>query len=153
MARVGEEFPLECPACGGDIQLIAFGPQMDHIARNVERHQKDVFIDDDEGDRLVRELLGIRMRTCLPNVAAAKMHHDLFERDSAVLPQPGIFLGLPFEPHAKVCLLGTHSARPGAPRLPDGLEFGGQPLQAPAACRSSLAASIRWTTQPPPLHS
>jgi hypothetical protein len=23
MARVGEEFPLECPACGGDIQLIA----------------------------------------------------------------------------------------------------------------------------------
>ena len=24
MARVGEEFPLECPACGGDIRLIAF---------------------------------------------------------------------------------------------------------------------------------
>ena len=24
MARVGEEFPLECPGCGGDIQLIAF---------------------------------------------------------------------------------------------------------------------------------
>ncbi|MCX7414950.1 MAG: hypothetical protein NTY25_00430 [Planctomycetia bacterium] len=24
MARVGEEFPLECPNCGGDIQLIAF---------------------------------------------------------------------------------------------------------------------------------
>ena len=24
MARVGEEFPLECPACGGDIGLIAF---------------------------------------------------------------------------------------------------------------------------------
>jgi hypothetical protein len=23
MARVGEEFPLECPACGGDIRLIA----------------------------------------------------------------------------------------------------------------------------------
>jgi hypothetical protein len=21
MARVGEEFPLECPACGGDIRL------------------------------------------------------------------------------------------------------------------------------------
>ena len=83
---------------------------MDHIARNVERHQKDVFIDDDEGDRLVRVLHGIRMRTCLPNVAAAKMHHDLFERDSAVLPQPGIFLGLPLEPHAKVCLLGTTAA-------------------------------------------
>ena len=24
LARVGEEFPLECPACGGDIRLIAF---------------------------------------------------------------------------------------------------------------------------------
>ena len=24
MARVGEEFPLDCPACGGDIRLIAF---------------------------------------------------------------------------------------------------------------------------------
>ena len=24
MARVGEEFPLECPVCGGDIRLIAF---------------------------------------------------------------------------------------------------------------------------------
>ena len=24
MARVGEEFPLECPGCGGDIGLIAF---------------------------------------------------------------------------------------------------------------------------------
>ena len=23
MARLGEEFPLECPACGGDIRLIA----------------------------------------------------------------------------------------------------------------------------------
>jgi hypothetical protein len=24
MARVGEEFPLQCPNCGGDIRLIAF---------------------------------------------------------------------------------------------------------------------------------
>jgi hypothetical protein len=24
LARVGEEFPLECPNCGGDIRLIAF---------------------------------------------------------------------------------------------------------------------------------
>ena len=24
LARVGEEFPLECPACGGDIRLISF---------------------------------------------------------------------------------------------------------------------------------
>jgi uncharacterized C2H2 Zn-finger protein len=23
MARVGEEFPLQCPLCGGDIRLIA----------------------------------------------------------------------------------------------------------------------------------
>ena len=27
MARVGEEFPLECPACGGDIRLRADGRQ------------------------------------------------------------------------------------------------------------------------------
>jgi hypothetical protein len=26
MARVGEEFPLECPGCGGDIRLIALHP-------------------------------------------------------------------------------------------------------------------------------
>jgi hypothetical protein len=26
MARVGEEFPLQCPACGGDIRLISFHP-------------------------------------------------------------------------------------------------------------------------------
>jgi hypothetical protein len=26
LARVGEEFPLLCPACGGDIRLIAFIP-------------------------------------------------------------------------------------------------------------------------------
>jgi len=26
LARVGEEFPLECPACGGDIRLIALHP-------------------------------------------------------------------------------------------------------------------------------
>jgi hypothetical protein len=24
MAQVGEEFPTECPRCGGDIRLIAF---------------------------------------------------------------------------------------------------------------------------------
>jgi len=24
MARMGEEFPLQCPGCGGDIRLIAF---------------------------------------------------------------------------------------------------------------------------------
>ena len=24
LARIGEQFPLECPACGGDIRLIAF---------------------------------------------------------------------------------------------------------------------------------
>jgi hypothetical protein len=24
MARVGEEFPLPCPGCGGDIRLLAF---------------------------------------------------------------------------------------------------------------------------------
>ena len=27
MARVGEEFPFACPACGGDIRLIAFIPE------------------------------------------------------------------------------------------------------------------------------
>jgi hypothetical protein len=33
MARVGEEFPLECPACGGDIRLIAFIPDPGPIRR------------------------------------------------------------------------------------------------------------------------
>ncbi len=28
MARVGEEFPLECPNYGGDIRLIAFSRSM-----------------------------------------------------------------------------------------------------------------------------
>ena len=28
MARVGEEFPLECPGCGGDIRLIVMRPQL-----------------------------------------------------------------------------------------------------------------------------
>ena len=27
MARVGEEFPLECPGCGGDIRLTGDGRQ------------------------------------------------------------------------------------------------------------------------------
>jgi hypothetical protein len=33
MARVGEEFPLECPNCGGDIRLIAFITQPGPIRR------------------------------------------------------------------------------------------------------------------------
>ena len=44
MARVGEEFPLECPACGGDIRLIAFitepGPIrkiLTHLAEPLEQ--------------------------------------------------------------------------------------------------------------------
>ena len=31
MARVGEEFSLGCPACGGDIQLIAFITEPGHV--------------------------------------------------------------------------------------------------------------------------
>ncbi|NBX29630.1 hypothetical protein EBR04_04140 [bacterium] len=37
MARVGEEFPLECPACGGDIRLIAFITEPGPI-RNILTH-------------------------------------------------------------------------------------------------------------------
>jgi hypothetical protein len=33
MARVGEEFPLECPGCGGDIRLIAFITQPEPIRK------------------------------------------------------------------------------------------------------------------------
>jgi hypothetical protein len=33
MARVGEEFPLACPTCGGDIRLIAFITEPGPIAR------------------------------------------------------------------------------------------------------------------------
>ena len=46
MARVGEEFPLECPWCGGDIRLIAFitelGPIrqiLTHLGEPLERVQ------------------------------------------------------------------------------------------------------------------
>ena len=76
------------------------GPQVNHVAYHVERYEKDVVIDDDEDNRLVRILAAIRMRARLPDVTAAEMHHDLVERDPTVLPQPGIFLGTPFEPHA-----------------------------------------------------
>ena len=45
MARVGEEFPLECPACGGDIRLIAFitepGPIrkiLTHLGELIQAH-------------------------------------------------------------------------------------------------------------------
>jgi hypothetical protein len=37
MARVGEEFPLECPSCGGDIRLIAFITEPGPI-RNILTH-------------------------------------------------------------------------------------------------------------------
>ena len=33
MARVGEEFPLECPGCGGDIRLIAFITELGPIRK------------------------------------------------------------------------------------------------------------------------
>ena len=38
LARVGEEFPLECPNCGGDIRLIAFRPFYQHVHEN-----RDIF--------------------------------------------------------------------------------------------------------------
>ena len=45
LARVGEEFPLECPACGGDIRLIAFitepGPIrkiLTHLGELIQAH-------------------------------------------------------------------------------------------------------------------
>jgi hypothetical protein len=34
MARVGEEFPLECPGCGGDIRLIALHPSRGRSGRS-----------------------------------------------------------------------------------------------------------------------
>jgi hypothetical protein len=34
MARVGEEFPLECPNCGGDIRLIALQPSRGRSERS-----------------------------------------------------------------------------------------------------------------------
>ena len=40
MARMGEEFPLECPACGGDIRLIAFITEPGPI-RKTRAHPQD----------------------------------------------------------------------------------------------------------------
>ena len=34
IARVGEEFPLECPGCGGDIRLIALHPSRGRSGRS-----------------------------------------------------------------------------------------------------------------------
>jgi hypothetical protein len=33
MAQVGEEFPLQCPGCGGDIRLIAFITESEPIRK------------------------------------------------------------------------------------------------------------------------
>ena len=41
MARVGEEFPLECPACGGDIRLSEDGRQEPaHFEPEVRKRKK-----------------------------------------------------------------------------------------------------------------
>ena len=41
MARVGEEFPLECPACGGDIRLREDGRQEPaHFEPEVRKRKK-----------------------------------------------------------------------------------------------------------------
>jgi hypothetical protein len=41
MARVGEEFPLECPACGGDIRLRGAGRQEPaHFELEVRKREK-----------------------------------------------------------------------------------------------------------------
>jgi hypothetical protein len=37
MARVGEKFPLECPACGGDIRLISFITELGRDRQRFER--------------------------------------------------------------------------------------------------------------------
>jgi len=41
MARVGEEFPLECPGCGGDIRLRKDGRQEPaHFEPEVRKREK-----------------------------------------------------------------------------------------------------------------
>jgi hypothetical protein len=41
MARVGEEFPLKCPACGGDIRLRGDGRQEPaHFEPEVRKREK-----------------------------------------------------------------------------------------------------------------
>jgi len=41
MARVGEEFPLECPGCGGDIRLSGDGRQEPaHFEPEVRKREK-----------------------------------------------------------------------------------------------------------------
>ena len=41
MARVGEEFPLECPGCGGDIRLREDGRQEPaHFEPEVRKRKK-----------------------------------------------------------------------------------------------------------------
>ena len=40
MARVGEEFPLACPNCGGDVRLISFITQPETI-RKILTHLRE----------------------------------------------------------------------------------------------------------------
>ncbi|MFM8655393.1 MAG: hypothetical protein ACKODZ_11830, partial [Verrucomicrobiota bacterium] len=46
LARVGEEFPLECPGCGGDIRLIAFITDPGPIRKGKDRTVNGTFASD-----------------------------------------------------------------------------------------------------------
>jgi hypothetical protein len=51
MARVGEEFPLECPGCGGDIRLILGGG--DRAAHNLIHHAPHIAISFNGNDHVL----------------------------------------------------------------------------------------------------
>jgi hypothetical protein len=53
MALVGEEFPLECPACGGDIRPIAFITKRGPSARSSRMIDATVI---QVGDHIEQEL-------------------------------------------------------------------------------------------------
>ena len=44
MARMGEEFPLQCPACGGDIRLVAFVTDPGPIRKTLTLAHSDSWI-------------------------------------------------------------------------------------------------------------
>jgi hypothetical protein len=63
MARVGEEFPLACPTCGGDIRLIAFITEPEPI-RKILTHLGEPL----EVCRMVPKKVAYTVTRCVPRV-------------------------------------------------------------------------------------
>jgi hypothetical protein len=109
MARVGEEFPLQCPACGGDIRLIPFitvpGP-----IRKILTHLGEPLRPPPLSSSWAAHRLG-RAR------ASALLNATSFNRRSHSCGLFGTFLGLFWTPEG-FGMRFAHSASGKSPRVP-----------------------------------